>query len=101
MKSSDDVRAFVANARWIFARTMPKNPHWYTLRKESPQDAFEAFVVFIRENGYREEFGGRWYIKFDVDGWSYWTMGAPLNETILINRRELRAPSAPATADGL
>ena len=89
MTVPDDLRAFVANARWIFARTMPKSPHWYTLRRENPEGSFEAFVLFIRENGYDEEFGGRWYTKFDLDGWSYWTMGAPLDETILINRAKL------------
>ena len=80
---------------------MPQNPHWYTLRKENPQDGFEGFVTFIRENGYREEFQGHWYVKFDLDGWSYWTMGAPLEETILINRHELRvrAGAPPATSD--
>lgn len=102
MTSLSEVRRFVANAHWIFARTMPENPHWYTLRKENPPEAFEAFVSFVRENGYREEYEGRWYVKFDLDGWSYWTMGAPLKETILINRRELCAgAAAPATSEGL
>ena len=93
MIALDDVRAFIASARWIFARTMPENPHWYTLRRENPAADFESFVRFIRENGYRSEFQGYWYIKFDIDGWTYWTMGAPLEETILINRSE----SSPAT----
>ena len=56
MTSLDVVRAFIANARWIFAATMPENPHWYTRRKENPNDNFESFVVFIRWNGCRSEF---------------------------------------------
>jgi len=56
--------------------------------KQNPLEGFEAFVMFIRENGYREKYEGYWYIKFDIDGWSYWTVGAPLKETILINRRK-------------
>ncbi len=43
-------------------------------------------MVFIREHGYVAEYQGRSYIKLDIDGWSYWTMGAPLADTILINR---------------
>ena len=86
MTSLEDVRRFTAAARWIFARTMPDSPHWYTLRKESPAPAFEAFVMFIREHGYISEYGGRSYIKLDIDGWSYWTMGAAVEDTILINR---------------
>jgi hypothetical protein len=88
VRSLDEARAFIANARWIFARTMPENPHWYTLRKENANEGFESFVVFIRQNGYRSAFKGHWYVKFDIDGWTYWTMGAPLSETILINRSE-------------
>jgi hypothetical protein len=65
---------------------MPQRPHWYALRRENPQDDFDGFVMFIREHGYGEEYEGRRYVKFDVDGWSYWTMGAPPSETILINR---------------
>jgi len=47
---------------------------------------FYAFVWFIRKNGYIEMFSDVPYICFDVDDYRYWTMGAPLHETILINR---------------
>jgi hypothetical protein len=83
------MRAFIARARWIFARTMPASPHWYTLRRANPVQPFEAFVAFIRRHGYDAEYAGGLYRKLDTDGWSYWTMGAPLGETILINRARL------------
>ncbi len=47
---------------------------------------FYAFVWFIRKHGYIEMFRDVPYICFDVDDHRYWTMGAPLHETILINR---------------
>jgi hypothetical protein len=47
---------------------------------------FEWFVVFIRERGEQRRWGPYNHHYFDVDGWSYWTMGAPVDETILINR---------------
>ena len=25
-----------------------------------------------------------------IDGWKYWTMGAPIEETIIINRAEIK-----------
>lgn len=96
--SLGEMRRFVANARWVFARTMPENPHWYTLRKENSHEDFEAFIRLIRKTGYREEYRGQWYVKFDLDGWSYWTMGAALSETILINRHRLHAGAIPPPA---
>lgn len=73
-----------------FAKTMPKHPHWYTLRKEWKDDElFDRVVIYIRENGYPVRFGNRTYIYLDVDGFHYWTMGSPINETILINRAKI------------
>ena len=78
--------AFVSQAEWTFARTMPHIPHEYTLRKNSPRDAFDAAVVLIREQGEVRPWRKYIHTYFDYDGWTYWTMGAPLHETILINR---------------
>jgi hypothetical protein len=68
---------------------MPDHPHWYTVRGQTLEEDFEAFVVFIREHGYEAEFGNVRYTYFDVDGFSYWTMGAPLPETVIINRKQI------------
>lgn len=74
-----------------FAKTMPKYPHWYTLRKEWKDDElFDRVVIYIRENGYPVRFGNREYIYLDVDGFHYWTMGSPIEKTILINRAEIK-----------
>ena len=84
-------------ARWVFAKTMPKTPHFYTLRADATSDEqFEAFVLHIREVGYSVPYAGRMYTYLDVDGHKYWTMGAPVKETTLINRAELLAPAAPS-----
>ena len=42
---------------------------------------------FIRAHGYQNQFEGSWYTQLDVGGHTYWTMGAPVAETILINRK--------------
>jgi hypothetical protein len=42
--------------------------------------------MFIRERGERRTWGPYHHHYFDLDGWSYWTMGAPLDQTVLINR---------------
>ena len=72
---------------WVFAKTMPENPHEYTLRKRwKSQEDFDWAVQFIRQNGYSARFGKYRYKYLDVGGHSYWTMGWPVAKTILINR---------------
>ena len=75
---------------FTLAKTMPKYPHEYTLRRtwESVED-FERCCTIIKEFGYNEPFYGHPFMKLAVDGWKYWTMGSPLHETILINRADL------------
>ena len=68
---------------------MPEQPHEYTVG-ETPDAAFESFVAHVREHGYRASYRGRDYIYLDVDCGKYWTMGAPVSETPLINRAEVR-----------
>lgn len=81
-----------------FAKTMPENPHWYTLRKkwgaggvaDAEGDAdFVWTVETIRGYGYKEKFKKSWYGMFNANGYKYWTMGAPIPATILINRKPL------------
>jgi hypothetical protein len=85
---------------WIFAKTMPQNPHHYALRKNFKPDGqfsgdslFEHTVTTMREYSYDGTFGGRKYKYFNVNGHYYWTMGALVKDTILINRKQ-RGPTA-------
>lgn len=87
-------------ADYRFAKTMPENPHWYTLRKEWDDDAaFCEAVQYIRDNGYTEIFKKSKYIMLNLNGFKYWTMGAPINKrdgspcTILINRAKINGPA--------
>jgi hypothetical protein len=52
-------------------------------------EALNAFVRAIRALGYEGTFGGKKHIYLDIAGWKYWTMGAPINKTIIINRAAL------------
>jgi len=55
----DFCRELIAKSRWIFAKTMPQNPHYYMLRKESTSDAeFVRFLEIIRQYGYRYKYEG-------------------------------------------
>ena len=74
--------------KWIFAKTMADNPHEYTLRKLWQHDRnFVRAVQFIRKYGYPARFRRANYIQFNLNEHFYWTMGAPIRETILINRK--------------
>ena len=86
----DGFRVFIGSVSWIFARTMPEQPHEYTLRKAAPDDAvFNDAVIAIRNQGAFRYYRNHPYIQWDVDGWSYWTMGAAADQTMLINRARI------------
>lgn len=83
---SPAVRLFVESSRWTFASTMPVWPHEYLVRDRVDGKAFEDLVRHIRTHG----FEGRFYKKpityFAEGGLLYWTMGAPIERTTIINR---------------
>jgi hypothetical protein len=75
---------------WRFAKTMPQWPHWYTVRKDWQNDAlFDEVVTAMRAGGYTEYWHGRKSRAFNLNGYKYWTMGAPVHETIIINRKPI------------
>ena len=87
MQDCNEIAQALLSHRWQFAKTMPDSPHWYTLRREWGNDLlFDWVVGYIRANGYVESYAGRPYMKWNHNGFKYWTMGAPIPETILINR---------------
>ena len=106
MQSEDDFRRFIEERQWNFAKTMPQWPHEYTVRKfQDPKDEqtqFEQAVAFIRANGESRIFKptGRSSVYFDIDGRQYWTMGAPIEETIIINRAWLDWQERLARGEG-
>jgi hypothetical protein len=79
--------AWVAASSWQFAKTMPQIPHEYTLRKKAPDElAFERAVAFIRERGWQKRWRRYHHHYWNAGAWKYWSMGAPVEETTLINR---------------
>jgi hypothetical protein len=102
--SDDEIRDFIAAHKWTFAKSMPKTPHEYTLRRNARDDAeFVAVVQEIRRRGEHRMFGRRNYIYLVLDGLEYWTMGYGIDQTILINRartRDLRPESSQSRLFG-
>ena len=85
----DRARTYIGSVRWQNAKTYEAfAPHEYTVRKWNPDldDEFVNFVELIRSAGYKEKWKKRWWTYLDVVGHRYWTMGAPIEITIIINR---------------
>ncbi len=81
----------IKNNKWIFAKTMPSNPHSYIRRSKDNNDDFIYFVGFIRRFGKVYNYGGRNYVGLNINGHLYWTMGEPIDlngkwHTIILNR---------------
>jgi hypothetical protein len=81
-----NLHEFIANEKWTFAKTMPKWPHEYIIRERVDESLFEQLVRHIRANGFEGAFYQEKYIYFEANGMLYWTMGAPIEETTIINR---------------
>jgi hypothetical protein len=82
----EDLKRFVNKEQWTFAKTMPAWPHEYLVRDRVDKELFERMVIHIRSNGYEGHFYQMKITYYEEDGLVYWTMGAPLNETTIINR---------------
>ena len=77
---------FVREAKWTYAKTMPQWPHEYIVRERVDENLFEQLIRHIRANGREGAYHQEMFIYFEEDGMLYWTMGAPINETTIINR---------------
>lgn len=82
----EDLKRFVNDERWTYAKTMPTWPHEYLVRDRVDKELFERMVMHIRSNGYEGRFYQMKITYYEEDGLVYWTMGEPLEETIIINR---------------
>ena len=81
-----DTDTLLKNAKFVFAKSMPKMPHHYTLRETWDSNTFDYVVQKIRELGVPERFFKKTYIYYYANGYKYWTMGNPTDQTKLINR---------------
>jgi hypothetical protein len=82
----DALREFIDSSQWTFAKTMPEWPHEYIVRGQVDENLFVQLVRHIRANGYEGKFYRKSITYYDDGGLVYWTMGAPLEETIIVNR---------------
>jgi hypothetical protein len=65
---------------------MPKWPHAYNVRKNVDEALFVKLVEFVRAHGYEGRFYNKPITHYDFEGMTYWTIGAPIEEMIIVNR---------------
>jgi hypothetical protein len=82
-----DPTAYIEAQDWVFAKTMPQNPHEYALiRRSTDWREHLRFLHWIRVWGEDEVFKGLHYQYRTIGGWRYWALG--LNDTIINRRRD-------------
>lgn len=87
MEFSADLKKFVLEQKWTFAKTFADTwPHEYLVREKVDENFFVKMVMHIREHGYVGKFYSRAITYFDDGGLVYWTMGNPIERTTIINR---------------
>lgn len=84
----EKLREMIARCEWNFAKTMPFAPHEYIVRDKCPltDDEFVYFIDMQRRFGVKERWGKYNNPYLYTDDYKYWTMGAPYDETTVINR---------------
>lgn len=83
---SEVLQDFIKSTHWTYAKTMPKWPHEYIVRERVDEKLFIDLVTHIRTYGYTGKFYKKEIVYFEEDGLIYWPMGAPIEETTIINR---------------
>jgi hypothetical protein len=94
-------RTLVEPREFVFAKTMPEIPHWYTMRRSWAADgSFDEAVALQRRIGYVRSWPpgaarGRKYTYLNLNGFKYWTMGEPVAACPLMNRAAVSYPGNP------
>ncbi len=87
IKLSSNLRAFVTGQKWTFAKTYASTwPHEYIVRDRVDEALFVQLVTHIRTHGYEGKFYKKPITYFDENDMVYWTMGEPIEETVIVNR---------------
>ena len=91
--NDSQMKTFISQFCWIYAKTYAEVcPHEYIVKTKLDKmhwDSFEDAVKYIRDNGFDATYNkrvGKYYI---LDDYYYWTMGEPIDETIILNRARL------------
>ena len=92
--TDDTAGSVLEGMDWNFAKTMPTNPHFWSVRRDFKQgdEAYLGIVKHIRCFGTMEKFGGLVYRCWDWNGHRYWTCPTDIEDEDcdLINRKVIK-----------
>ncbi|MGA2586841.1 MAG: hypothetical protein ABSF88_07450 [Candidatus Aminicenantales bacterium] len=78
---TDELRAFVENVDWIYAKTYAATwPHHYIVKDRVDHILFSKLVEHIRKFGYQGWFYKTKITYFEEDDLVYWTMVPPRDD---------------------
>ena len=95
---SDEVKSFINNSTWIFAKTYAETwPHEYIVQEKVDNDLFLKLAYHIDTFGHEEYFYKKKMTYFDYNGYVYWHMENIINrciasETYWVREKEGRLP---------
>lgn len=85
------IKAYIDKCQWRWAKTYQSIPHEYIVRNkcELSDDEFLYIVKAQRDTGIHEVWGKYYFPYLYIDGYKYWTMGDPIDQTIILNRQKV------------
>jgi len=90
--TTQQIGELLEQQEYVFAKTMPWCPHWYTLKKTwSDGNLYRDVIAWILKNGELHKWGKRSVVRryFDYGKWRYWPMTTNPDESILLNRTKI------------
>jgi len=81
----EQARGFVARKEWIFAKTMPDNPHHYLVlfhQSGEDRDGFLALQELIMRYGRKRRWHGTLWRSYTLDDHDYWTIPPVINRKL-------------------
>ncbi len=80
---SDNLKLFIRNTSWVFAKTYAETwPHEYIVQERVDNDLFDKLANYIDRNGIPEYFYQKQMIYLEYDGHVYWHMENIINRCL-------------------
>lgn len=105
--TNQQVGELLEQQQYVYAKTMPWCPHYYTLKKTwDDGEQYRAVIAWILENGEKRRWSRKEGTKgttrryFDHGEWRYWPMTTNPDASILLNRAKIATDtSVPVTSN--
>lgn len=83
------IEELVDGFNWTFAKSMPNNPHYYIVKQEVDPRDYERLYWFIYDHPTIVKWWRKDYKAARIGKHLYWIMTDDVNESRIINRKEL------------